>query len=119
QVATGIVKLDEGRFELIVKVNVHTGYHLYAHVAEGDPYEATRLHFEFPEGVRAVGELQKPSFKYFNQRGTTAYSGELLFKQVVQGPRVGEVKVTLAYQCCDSQICFPAVTEDYQIKLGD
>lgn len=117
-VATGILDIGGNVKEIVVKLKVHTGYHLYANVAKEDPYIVTELKVDLPSGYQKVGDLKMPSFKYFNDKGTTIYEDEITFVQQVKGSGNGEVVCSLSYQCCDSQICFPPVIEDkYKIKL--
>lgn len=117
RVAAGFVELGGGKKEIVVKVNIHPGYHIYAHVAGNDPYTKTDLNLVLSKGIEAVGELQKPSFKYFNENGTTIYEDEIIFKQVVAVSDKGEAVVKFGYQCCDSQICFPPIEETLIVKI--
>lgn len=117
RVAAGFVELGGGKKEIVVKVNIHPGYHIYAHVAGNDPYTKTDLNLVLSKGIEAVGELQKPSFKYFNENGTTIYEDEIIFKQVVAVSAKGEAVVKFGYQCCDSQICFQPEEESLILKL--
>lgn len=117
RVAVGLIDLGNNKKEIVVKVNIHTGYHIYANVARNDPYIKTDLVFSLPEGVKAIESLQKPSFKYFSDNGTTIYEDEIIFKQVVDVSGKGNVVVKFNYQCCDSQICFPPTEETLLLKV--
>ena len=117
-VATGIIDLGNNKKEIVVKFKVHPGYHMYANVAPEDPYIVTEIKIDLPEGYGKVGALRMPSFKYFNDKGTTIYSDELTFVQEITGSGKGEAICSVSYQCCDSQICFPPVVDDkYKVTL--
>lgn len=117
-VATGVVDKGNNKKELVIKFKVHPGYHTYAFVSEKDPYIATSIKIELPEGYEKVGELNKPSFGYFNESGTTIYTNEVTFTQEIEGTGKGEIVCLISYQCCDSQICFPPVEDmKYKVKV--
>lgn len=116
-VAAGIVDKGE-RKEVVVKVKIHPGYHIYAFVADVDPYIQTGLKINLPDGYVKVGDLKKPSFKYFSDSGTTIYEDEVMFRQEISGSGSGEVICAVTYQCCDTHICFPPVNDkEYKIQI--
>ncbi len=116
-VATGIVAKGTNK-EIVVKVKIHPGYHIYAFVANVDPYIQTALKINLPEGYKKVGDLKKPSFKHFSNNGTTIYEDEILFTQEISGSGKGEVICAISYQCCDTHICFPPVNDkEYRMQL--
>lgn len=115
-VATGVVDKGANK-EVVVKVRIHPGYHIYAFVADVDPYIQTSLKIDLPEGYTKVGDLKKPSFKYFSNSGTTIYEDEILFTQEISGTGKGAVTCAISYQCCDTHICFPPVNKSYQIQI--
>lgn len=92
---------------VVVKMNIHPGYHTYARVAATDPYMPTTLKFILPEGWEEVEELQVPSFKELNEDGTMIYEGEVVFRQEIKGKGKGEIKCMVEYQCCNDFICMP------------
>lgn len=115
-VATGIVDKGTNK-EVVVKVRIHPGYHIYAFVADVDPYTQTALQINLPEGYTKVGDLKKPSFKYFSDSGTTIYEDEILFTQEISGSGKGALTCAISYQCCDTHICFPPVNKSYKIQI--
>jgi hypothetical protein len=56
-VATGILEKGANK-EVVVKVRIHPGYHIYAFVADVDPYIQTSLKITLPEGYTKVGDLK-------------------------------------------------------------
>ncbi|MDR6782189.1 hypothetical protein ABIE26_001322 [Pedobacter africanus] len=115
-VATGIVDKGANK-EVVVKVRIHPGYHIYAFVADVDPYTQTAIKISLPEGYAKVGDLKKPSFKYFSDSGTTIYEDEIMFTQEISGSGKGAVTCAISYQCCDTHICFPPVNKSYEIQI--
>lgn len=115
RIAAGVVAAKDGKQEIVIKVKIHPGYHIYAYVADNDPYINTAIEVNTSIGVTKEGQLVKPSFKYFNDRGTTIYEDEVVFKQLVSGS--GVASITIQYQCCDSKICFPPVDEKIEINI--
>ncbi|HEY8389053.1 MAG TPA: protein-disulfide reductase DsbD domain-containing protein [Parasegetibacter sp.] len=117
-VAAGVIDIDSEVKEVVVKFRVHPGYHTYAYVASGDPYIPTEVKITLPEGYIKVGDLKKPSYKYFNEKGTTIYENEFIFAQQIKGAGAGVITCSVSYQCCDSQICFPPVEDmEYKVKV--
>lgn len=110
-------KLADGTVEIVVKVKIHTGYHIYAHVSEADPFLVTKVKFELPNSYKMVGELKMPAVKKLNNSGTTVYEGEGTFRQVISGKGNGTVACTVEYQCCDNTICFTPVEKVLNITI--
>ncbi len=116
-IAAGVVDLGGDKKEIVVKVKIHSGYHIYADVSDRDPYIKSEIHINTPTGIVKEGNLILPSFRYFNDKGTTIYEDEVVFKQVIVGKGKGVATVQVQYQCCDSQICFPPVEEEIQVTI--
>lgn len=110
-------QLDNGNREIKIRVRIHAGYHIYAHVAGADAFIPTSVEFTLPHGFQLIGELKRPSYKAFNDRGTTIYEKEAVFRQEIVGSGEGNVICVVGYQCCDSNVCFPPVSESYTIKI--
>lgn len=117
-VATGVVDKGGGRKELVVKLRILSGYHIYSHVGPGDAFIPTELKFNLPPGYQTVGGLNAPPFRPYNEAGTTGlFTGEVMFTQEISGAGPGEAKIALSYQCCDAHICFPPVEQELRVKL--
>jgi hypothetical protein len=116
--AAAVLERPDGRREVVVKLAVHTGYHLYAYVAPSDAFIPTTVEFELPEGYRKLGATELPPSTPYNASGTTGlYTGTLVFAQGVAGRGPGEVRVKLTYQCCDASVCLPPVERTLTVKL--
>ena len=61
---------ENGNKWVVVKMNIHPGYHTYARVASTDPYMPTALQFTFPEGWGEAEKLLWPVSKKLNEAGT-------------------------------------------------
>ncbi len=114
-VGAAMTVLPGGSQYVIVKVKIRNGYHIYATVSERDPYIKTSVSLSLPEGYTS-GTIRNPQYEYFNESGTTQYTGEKLFAIPVEGVGEGTIKVLCEYQCCDSQICFSPAEKEIELK---
>ncbi len=109
--------LENGNRELVIRMKIHDGYHTYAHVSDADPYIATDIQIELPEGCSMEGDMTIPAFTSLAGTETTVYTGECLFRQQIAGQGTGEATCTVTYQCCDNSICFPPETKTLTVTL--
>jgi type II secretory pathway pseudopilin PulG len=77
------VHLQNGNKEIVAKLAIHPGYHIYATVAKKDPFIPTKLDFKLPDGYRKVGEMLLPAQKPFGSSGTTVYEDVVIFRQEI------------------------------------
>ena len=117
QVAVGMNKTGKGKQEVVVRVKIHAGYHIYAHVADRDPFIPTTIEINLPEGYQLVGDLKCPSFNALGKSGTTIYENEAVFRQEITGSGEGEITCVIGYQCCDSHVCMTPVKKEYVVKI--
>lgn len=101
---------------LVVKFRIHPGYHIYAHVADDDPYIATTVNLALPDGLKA-GEWTITRPGRFGESGTTIHEGEAEYSCPIIGHGSGPVKCTVSYQVCDSHICMPPASKELNIQL--
>lgn len=101
---------------LVVKFRIHPGYHIYAHVADDDPYIATAVNLALPDGLKA-GEWTITRPGRFGESGTTIHEGEAEYSCPIIGHGSGPVKCTVSYQVCDSHICMPPASKELNIQL--
>lgn len=106
--AAKLITLDGGSRFVIVKMKIRNGYHIYGNVSAQDPYIATEVKLDLPDGCTA-GAMTLPASSFFNNKGTTQYTDDILFTIPVNGDIKGKITVTVNYQCCDSQVCLPPV----------
>lgn len=50
QMVAGLEKAANGNREIVVRLKIHPGYHIYAYVAESDPFVTTQVELQLPEG---------------------------------------------------------------------
>ena len=117
QMVAGLEKAANGNREIVVRLKIHPGYHIYAYVAESDPFVTTQVELQLPEGCTIVGKPKLPSAKSYNKQGTTVYEDEAIFRYEISGSGQGEAKCTVSYQCCDAHICFPPIEKELKVML--
>lgn len=116
-VAVSHETLQSGDQVVLVKVNIHPTYHIYARVGAGSPFIPTKLDIQLPDGYTKSGNLQLPPAKPFNQSGTMMYDGTIVFRQPVSGCGKGTISCNLSYQCCNDRICYPPTELSLPIEL--
>ena len=109
-----VENLPNGNRQVVIRVKIHPGYHIYASVAESDPFIPTTVEFRLPEGVEKVGDLKQSSGKAYNSAGTVVYEKEAIFRQEIRG--TGGVICVVGYQCCNDQICMPPTKIELEVK---
>jgi hypothetical protein len=104
--------------ELVIRMKMHRGFHVYGFVAEQDPYIATTFDIQTTGDYKKVGDLRLPAFRALGTTGTTVYEGDVLFKQRIKGSGEGSVTCTVTYQTCDDHACLPPrdVTLTFQLN---
>lgn len=115
--STTINKLSDGAYEILLRVKIHNGYHIYANVSDTDPFIQTKIAFDLPVGYKLNGNMITPPFKTVSGSATTLYEGDCIFKQKISGAGNGVVKCTINYQCCDNSICFPPVEKTFNLEI--
>lgn len=108
--------------EIRVCFKIQQGYHIYASGGKDCPLILTSVALALPEGVRKIGEMQKPvAEKYAGDSEVRVYKGEVVFIQKItvqdEKPAGGQIKCTLDYQCCNSDICLPPEKEVHTLTL--
>lgn len=109
--------LQDGDKELVIKVKIHPGYHIYANVASKDPFIKTEFKLELPTGWHKDGAMKLPAVKSLGTNGTTVYEGERIFRQRISGKGSGKVVCVVSYQCCDNTICFPPTDKKLEFEV--
>ncbi|MBQ3828142.1 MAG: hypothetical protein II812_08340, partial [Prevotella sp.] len=114
---SGVVNnLPDGDKELVIRVKMHNGFHIYGFVSDQDPYIATTFDIQTEGDWKKVGELKIPAFKNLGTTGTTIYEGDVLFRQRLKGSGKGKVTCTVNYQTCDEHACLPP--RDVTLEFG-
>lgn len=116
-VAAGSVSLPNGNKEVVIRVKIHPGYHIYSYVSASDPFIQTEVTVTPPEGYKPVGELKAPAAILYNVNNTSVFKDEAIFVQEVTGKGTGEAVCLISYQCCNNDICYPPVDVELKVKI--
>jgi len=111
-----IADAGNGAKEVVVTMNIHTGFHTYAKLAEGDPFIPTEVTVELPEGYKKTGNLIHPKPSP-SSTATTYYTGTCVFRQPVSGSGTGKVICKVKYQACDDSMCMTPVTKTLELDI--
>jgi len=120
-IKANIVKIenDEFRFRVVVQIEIKEGWHTYDQVPEGNPAPITEAKLELPDGVRTVGDWERPiGIPYSKDPTTMIFEGRVKFACEIEadpGATPREIGVEVDYQVCDDQKCLPP--ETFQTKL--
>lgn len=109
KVSAAMEELPNGNHQIVVRLKIHKGFHIYTHVAQGEPFLATKIEFKLPSNVRIVGDLRLPAGKAYSSAGTLICEDEAIFRQEIMG--MGVITCSVTYQCCNDQICMPPVEQ--------
>ena len=121
-----VFSTDEGATQknvLVVKVNVHENWHIYAYVPEGGFFVQSEIKLDLPEGVEADLVKEPKTKAYDADPQIMLYKGDLLFVYELKADELtgGEhnITTTLYYQPCDPYVCLPPneITVKYELKV--
>lgn len=108
--------LGNGTKDIVVRMKMHTGFHIYGVVSKQDPYIVTSVEVIPPAGYTVEGALQRPSsFRQLGTSGTIIYEGDVLFHQHLKGTGSGRATVKVRYQACDEHACL--LPQDIEIPV--
>jgi len=116
-VSSMVNDLPSGGKELLVRIKIHPGWHIYGYVAEQDPYIATTFDLQLPDGWQKDGDMQLPAFRTDGEYGTTIYEGDVLFRQRLKGSGHGQLKLIVNFQTCDDHACLPPRDVEFSFDL--
>ena len=102
--------------ELIIRMKIYPGYHIYSKVSDQDPYIETKYEFQTEGDVKLIGELQKPAGKLMAGSKSIIYEGEQVLRQKFTGKQ-GTITLTITYQACDAHACLMPKTKTLEIEL--
>jgi hypothetical protein len=115
-ISAHVENLPGGNRLIVIKIKIHSGYHIYARVAETDPFITTEVKIDLPEGIETVGELQRPAGRVYNQAGTVVYEKEVVFRQEITGEAETDMVCRIGYQCCNETICMTPTEKKIGLK---
>ena len=102
--------------ELIIRMKIYPGYHIYSKVSDQDPYIETKYELQTEGDVKLVGELQKPAGKLMAGSKSIVYEGEQVLRQKFTGKH-GKITLAITYQACDAHACLMPKTKTLDIEL--
>ncbi len=105
-VVSAMVADRPGGKDLVIRIKMLAGWHIYGYVSEQDPYIPTTFDIELPEGWQKDGDMQLPRFRT-EPTGTTLYEGDVVLRQPLKGSGHGTLRLTVNYQTCDDHACLP------------
>lgn len=111
-----LVKNPDGTRDIVITLNIHPGFHLYANVDESDPFIPTEIKLTLPDGVKADGPMSYPAVDP-SKNATTYYKGLCRFIQRITGDSDSDAVCELTYQCCDNSVCMRPVNTTLNINL--
>ena len=101
--------------ELVVRMKIYPGYHIYSYVCDEDPYIQTTYEITAGKGIELKGELQKPLGMKMNGSNSINYEGEQVLRQKFTG-RGGKITFTVNYQACDAHTCLQPKSKTIEIE---
>lgn len=118
-VAASSAVVGEGKDrELVIRLKIHPGFHIYGKVAEKDPYLETTFEFS-PEGCELEGELERPVGRMLEIGGSIVYEGEVVLRQKFR-PTVrygGQLSCHITYQACNESMCTMPIELDVKAEF--
>jgi DsbC/DsbD-like thiol-disulfide interchange protein len=99
-------------FQLVVRVRIASGYHIYSTKASEGSFSPTSLTFILPDELAFAGDWVFPP-PIITQTGESVYRDSVLFRRQVKVqlnavPKQLSIKGELLCQACNPDLCFPA-----------
>lgn len=110
------VMTNGGENELVVRMSIYPGYHIYSYVCDQDPYIQTTYDIKPSEGVQLVGDLQKPAGMKMAGSNSIIYEGEKVLRQKFTG-KSGKIIFTVNYQACDAHACLMPQSKTIEVNF--
>ncbi|GAA4234610.1 hypothetical protein GCM10022291_14430 [Postechiella marina] len=110
---------DKSHLAIILKASIEEQWHIYAYVPQNQPYIASRLELELPEGITAIGDWEKSISEPYGD-DIFVYHGNPVFVQYCSvGSYNKSTTITsgLFYQTCDLRVCLPPQTKTKSLTL--
>lgn len=110
---------DKEQAAVIIKVNIHYNWHIYAFVPPTQPYIASKMILDLPSGTTAIGDWEKPN-AYPSSDGVYLYKGELVFIHyltIEKSSANGKINCGLYYQTCDLRQCLPPTKKNKTLTI--
>ena len=98
-------------FEVLVRVRIAAGHHIYSSNTLGGPFTPTTLDLILPADLEPVGKWGAPR-PTTTKTGERIYSDSILFRRSLKvrlntPPGPLSIKGELRYQACNEELCWP------------
>lgn len=100
-----------GIFEVIIRVKIAAGHHIYANNTNGSPFKPVSLHVTLPDSIESSGTWIAPPPER-TKTGELVYRDSISFHRsfrvrsnIAAGPR--SIECDLGYQACTQELCWP------------
>src|ERR1043166_9698817 len=98
-------------FEVLLRVRIAAGHHIYSTNALAGPFLPTTLDLILPAGLEPVGKWVAPRPKT-TKTGEQIYSDSILFRRALMArlntpPGLLSIKGELRCQACNEELCWP------------
>lgn len=107
----------DGEKDIVIRVNIYPGFHIYDIVSEQDPYIQNEYNVQLEGNYEKVGDLKKPNGQRLGMTGTIVYSGDNIFHQTIKGSGQGKATFTIKYQACDDHSCLMPTEKTVTVDL--
>jgi DsbC/DsbD-like thiol-disulfide interchange protein len=100
------------RFQLLVRVRIAGGFHIYSTNTPHGPFSPTRLSLVLPDELEAVGDWAVPA-PTVTRSGERVYTDSVLFRRPMRirlnaATKQLFIEGELLCQACNQDLCFPA-----------
>ena len=113
-------KGSTNQFTLAVTFDIKPGWHTYDDIGDGSAV-ATSIKFKLPEGVKAVGEWQRPiSMESKDAVDKTIYEGQVEFTRSVTvdaNAQGQQIDLTVRFQACTDEVCNPPQKKELSVQI--
>lgn len=106
-----------GEKDIVVRVNIYPGFHIYDIVSEQDPFIKNEYNIELEGNYEKVGDLKKPNGQRLGTTGTIVFTGDNIFRQTIKGSGPGKATFTIKYQACDDHACLMPAEKTVTVDL--
>ncbi|MCQ2220686.1 MAG: protein-disulfide reductase DsbD N-terminal domain-containing protein [Prevotella sp.] len=114
--AVKIEKNADGTKTLVIRQQIHTGWHTYVKNAANDTFIETEVSIDTPATAMKVGEMKIPEI-HKSATGTTIYTGYGEFRQQFSADSKGKLTVKVYYQCCNDNACLIPQEHKMEVEL--
>lgn len=112
--AVKVEKNADGTKTLVIRQQIHTGWHTYVKNAANDTFIETEVTIDAPDTAKKIGAMKNPDI-HKSASGTTIYTGYGEFRQQFSADSKGKVTVKVYYQCCNDNACL--IPQEHKMEV--